>query len=128
MTQDNRDLMRRYGDAWKSGDFAGMQALMSDDVVLHLFGHSPLAGTFKGKGDLAGIVRIIQEMTDRVLLELHDMLVGDDHAVALVRERMGRHGSSFDLERVFVYHLGGGKITEIWIYDQDQSVIDAMWS
>lgn len=128
MNQANQDLMRRYGEAWTSGDAAGMQALMSEDVVLHLFGHSPLAGTFKGKHDLSRIVSLIQTMTDRRLLELHDMLVGNDHAVALVRERMERHGTALDAERVFVYHLDGGKITEIWIYDQDQDAVDAMWS
>ena len=128
MTESNRDLMRRYGEAWSAGDYAGMQDLMDDGVVLHLFGRSPLAGTFKGKEDLAGIVRIIQDLTDRTLLEIHDMLVSDEHAVALVRERMGRHDESLELERVFVYHFREGRIGEIWIYDQDQAAIDAMWS
>jgi hypothetical protein len=124
----NQDVMRLYADAWRAGDPVGMQALMSDDVVLHLFGHSPIAGTFKGKEDLSRIVRLLQEMTGRKLLELHEMLVGGDHAVALVRERMERHGNALDLERVFVYHLAEGKITEIWIYDQDQAAVDKMWS
>lgn len=128
MATTNEETMRRYGEAWSAGDYAGMQALMGDDVVLHLFGHSPLAGTFRGKKELADIVRIIQEVTDRQLIELHDILVGGDHAAALVRERMTRHGNTVELERVFVYHLRDGKITEVWIFDQDQVAVDALWS
>jgi len=124
----NEETMRRYGEAWKAGDYAGMQDLMDDDVVLHLFGHSAIAGTFRGKKELADIVRIIQELTDRQLVELHDVLVGGDHAAALVRERMTRHGNVVELERVFVYHLRDGKITEVWIFDQDQAAVDSLWS
>jgi ketosteroid isomerase-like protein len=124
----NEDVMRRYGEAWRAGNYAGMQDLMDDGVVLHLFGHSPLAGTFRGKKELADIVRIIQEITDRKLIELHDILVGEHHAAALVVESMKRHGKTVELERVFVYHLENGKITEVWIFDQDQNAVDALWS
>ena len=128
MATTNQETMRRYGRAWSEGDYAGMQELMDDDVVLHLFGHSPISGMFRGKKELADIVRIIQELTDRTLIELHDILVGDDHAAALVRERMTRHGNAVELERVFVYHLHDGKISEVWIFDQDQNAVDALWS
>lgn len=128
MSRKHEELMRRYAEAWTNGDSAGMYALMADDIVLHIPGRSPIAGVFKGKDDLIRLARIIREMTDRRLLELHELLVGENHAVALVRERMARAGVSLDLDRVFVFHLSEDAITEIWIYDHDSAAVDELWA
>lgn len=43
------------------------------------------------------------------VLEVHDMLVSEDHAVGLVRERAVRGDRTLDFDRVVVYHLRDGK-------------------
>ena len=124
----NADVMRRYADAWLAGDLAAMGEAVADDVVLHLFGHSPLAGAHRGKEALGAAIRRIQGLTNRKTLEIHDVLTGGDHAVILVTERFERDGRALDLARVFLYHLRDGKITEIYVYDEDQQAVDSFWS
>ena len=120
--------MRRYADAWLAGDLATMGEAVSDDVALHLFGHSPLAGTHRGKEALGTAIRRIQELTNRKTLEIHDVVTGGDHAMILVKERFERGDRTLDLSRIFLYHLRDGRITDIYVYDEDQSAVDEFWS
>ena len=47
------------------------------------------------------------------MVEVREVLLGAQHAVALVKERTVRGQRSLDFDRVNVYHLRGGKIGEI---------------
>jgi len=105
-----------------------MASSLTEDVALHLFGHSPLAGTHRGKDAVASTIRRIQGLTNRQTLEIHDVVGGGDHAVILVKERFENAGRTIDLSRVFLYHLRDEKITDIYVYDEDQAAVDSFWS
>jgi ketosteroid isomerase-like protein len=62
-----------------------------------------------------------------MLLEIHDVLASDDHAVMLARERWERDGRTLEVRRVFVYHIRDGKLAEAWAYDDDQRAVDEFW-
>jgi ketosteroid isomerase-like protein len=85
-----------------------------------------LAGDFSGKrAFLEHYGRVFAELEGSVeLAEVHDVLVGPEHAVALVKERAVRGERSLEFERVNVYRLRDGKITEIWPYDSDPYALD----
>ncbi len=61
---------------------------------------------------------------DSVRTEEHDLLVSEDHAVALATWHAERGGKTQSMNRVVVYHLEGDKITELWIVDEDQAAAD----
>jgi len=52
MTQPNEELARSEMDAALRGDFKGMLAYYSEDVVLHNLGRNALSGTYQGKDGL----------------------------------------------------------------------------
>ena len=86
MATANEETMRLYGTAWTEGDYAGMQSLMDDDVVLHLFGHSPVAGTFRGKKELADIVLLVPSDDTARIQEIH---LAVEHVICeMVEERL----------------------------------------
>ena len=122
------ETIRRYADAWLAGDTATMGSIMADDVSLHLFGHSPLAGTHRGKATVFEVIGKVQLLTNRKTIEIHDVLVGRDHAAILVRERFENSQGTLDLDRVFLYHLRDDRITDIYVYDEDQTAVDTFWS
>lgn len=62
------------------------------------------------------------------VVEVHDILVSDKHAVALVRERAIRGERSLDFNRVVVYHVRNGKIVETWSHDYDPYALDESWA
>jgi len=122
------ETIRRYADAWLAGDTATMGSIMADDVSLHLFGYSPLAGTHRGKATVFEVIGKVQLLTNRKTIEIHDVLVGRDHAAILVRERFENSQGTLDLDRVFLYHLRDDRITDIYVYDEDQTAVDTFWS
>jgi ketosteroid isomerase-like protein len=124
----NEAAIRRYCDAWKSGDLAALVDCYHDDLVLHYFGRSPLAGDHRGKPAALSVLARVGQLTGRRLLEIHDVLASDEHAVLLARERFERDGRELELNRVFVYHVRDGKLVEGWVYDEDQRVVDEFWS
>jgi uncharacterized protein len=99
-------------------------------VAVHVQGKNPLAGDFVGKqAFLEHYGRLFAELGGTMeLIEVHEVLIGTEHAVALVRERALRGVRSLDFDRVNVYRLQGGKIAEIWSYDSDPYALDEVWA
>jgi ketosteroid isomerase-like protein len=117
-------------EAWLRNDWDAALALWSDDIVHHVPGRHRLAGTFRGKqafldyyggvfADLQGTIEVI---------DVHDLLTTDDHAVMLVTERAIRGEQALDFQRVVVYHLADGLISETWSHDFDPYSLDEFWS
>ena len=125
---ENESVIRKYCEAWQTGDVATLVACYHDDVVLHYFGRSPLAGDHRGKAAALAALARVQHLTNRRLLEIHDVLASDDHAVILARERFERDGRRHDTNRVLVYPVRDGKLAECWLYDDDQRAVDEWWS
>jgi ketosteroid isomerase-like protein len=125
----NRELMDRYMAAWQSGDIAGVQACYGEDVVMHILGRSSHAGTYHGLVEWSEVIARIYNDTDGKadITEVHDVLVSDQHAVALVRERFCRGERCVDTDRVVVYELRDDLIREIWTYDSDPYAYDALF-
>jgi ketosteroid isomerase-like protein len=117
----NSEVMQRYVEAWERNDWEAATAIWADDIIHHVPGRSPLAGDFFGK-------QAFLDHYGRVFAELHDVLVSEDHAVALVKERAVRAERSLEFNRVVVYHLRDGKITETWSHDYDLYALDEFWS
>jgi len=120
----NQAALRRYCDAWLAGDLPAILDCYADDLTLHYFGRSPLAGDHVGKQAALAALFQVQQRTNRKLLAIHDVLASDDHAVVMARERFERDGKTCELNRVAVYHLRDGKLVECWIYDEDQRLVD----
>jgi hypothetical protein len=124
---ENEAAVRRYCDAWSRGDLAAIVDCYHDDLVLHYFGRSPLAGEHRGKAAALAVLARVQQLTNRRLLAIEDVLASDDHAVVLARERFERDGRVLEARRVLVYRVRDGRLVEGWIYDEDQRAIDAFW-
>ena len=124
----NEALMRRYMDAWQADDIETVMDCYSDDVVMIIQGRSRHAGTTRGKAEFsAAIGRIVGDSESAEIVEIHDVLVSDDHAVGLVRERFCSGGRCVDTDRVVVYELRAGKIAEIRTYDSDVYAYDGLY-
>jgi hypothetical protein len=124
----NEAVARRYCRAWREGDLATIVDCYHDDVVLHWLGRNPLAGQHRGKVAALAALGRMQQVANRRLVEIHDVLASDDHAVVLARERFERDGRQVETNRVLVYHCRDGKLAEAWIYDDDQRAVDDILS
>jgi ketosteroid isomerase-like protein len=130
MSEAIRSVMLLYRDAWLHNDWDAALDIWSDDIVHHVPGRHRLAGTFRGKQAFLDHYGAVFEALDATIevIDVHDFLASDDHAVMLVTERAVRSDRTLDFQRVVVYHLEHGKIVETWSHDFDPYALDEFWA
>jgi uncharacterized protein len=121
---DIRAAVRRYADAWAANDLRAIVDCYHDDVVFHYFGRSPLAGTHRGKAACLGVLKRVREATNRKLVSIRDVLVGEHFGLIVAIEQFERHGAAVEIERLLRYRVRDGKLAECWVYDEDQRLVD----
>ena len=124
----NHAVIAQYARAWQDGDAPTLVGLYHDEFTLHYFGRSPLAGDHVGKMAALQALAKVQRLTNRKVVKVHDVLAGPGHGAILGREHWSRDGRELDVERVLVFHLRDGKLSECWVYDDDQRAVDEFWS
>lgn len=124
------DLMRRYLDAIRGGDWDGALSLLADDVVLHVPGRSALAGIHRGRDAARAYIDAALARTHggEVEVELIDMLASEDRVALIVRERLGAGDGAVEFRRANVYTVRGGRIAEVWIFEADQYAVDDLFA
>ena len=129
MAHPNEDLARKGYQAFSTGDMDTLNELFADDVVWHLGGRSPLAGDYRGKDEVFGVLGKFAELSGGTFkLDVHDILANDEHVVALVKATAQRDGKSLDDNGVQVLHVKDGKVTESWFHPGDTYASDEFFS
>jgi uncharacterized protein len=122
------DLMRRYVDAARSGDWETASGFFAEDIALHIPGRSPFAGEHRGRDVAMAYIENARALSrdHEVELELVDMLASDERIALIVRERFALDGRVVDIRRANVYRVRGEEIVEIWIFEADQYAVDEL--
>jgi hypothetical protein len=102
--QQNIDLLNRYFTLMQSGEWAAVEAMYHEDIVLHMAGTTPASGRLAGKA----------MVTDDLIAEkVHGALVPDQIGFARAWKIM-----CADDERVVAIMEGGGPTRAGDLYDQ----------
>jgi ketosteroid isomerase-like protein len=130
MTQPNEDLVRAASAAFGRGDLGALQdQFFAADIVWHIAGTGPLAGDYEGAEQVMGLLGKIAALSGgTVRPELHDVLVSNDHTVALTTIRAERASRRLQLNLVHVIHAENGKATEVWTHSSDPAATAEFWS
>jgi uncharacterized protein len=128
LDSDLYSVLRRYADAWAANDLRTIIDCYHDEVVFHYFGHSALAGTHRGKAVCLAILKQVRDKTNRKLISIKDVSAGEHFGFIIAIERFERNGTSVEIERVLRYSVRDGKLSECWVYDEDQLLIDEYWA
>jgi uncharacterized protein len=124
----NVELFKRGYAAFQSGDLDTVRSLFDDDIVWHIPGRNHNSGDVKGVDNvLATFLQNMQETNGTFKVELHDVLGNDAHAVALATVSGEKDGKSLHDNYTHIVHVANGKITESWIFDEHQDVVDDFW-
>jgi ketosteroid isomerase-like protein len=121
-------LMRRYVDAMRRGDWDAGTAFFADDIVIRIPGRSAFAGEHRGRQAAVDYIAaaVARSRGHDVEVELVDTLVSGERIALLVRERFGHEGGTLEIARVNVYRVRGDRIAEIAIYEGDQYEMDEL--
>jgi hypothetical protein len=91
--EDVREVLTGYAAAWRDGD-PRLFDRSADDCRFHYFGSSDRAGTHVGKDACLTAMITVSQRAPRTLLEVVDVLAGEDgNGALLVRERIERDAS-----------------------------------
>lgn len=127
MPHPNETLIREFFELFARRDVSTAARLFSDDVVLHVPGRNPFSGIIYGREAwLRSLLKYAEAESAGITLsfEVHDVVGGDEHTVALLNILAEREGERFEWQRVAVYHIRDSAIREVWIHDVDQHAID----
>ena len=120
-----RRAVSGYAAAWLAGDRQAMLASYHDDFTLHYFGRNPLAGIHRGKPAALAILAEVTRRSNRKLSGIVAVLAGPERGALLVREIFRRDGKTAEVERLLVYAVRDELLSQCWVYDQDQALVDA---
>lgn len=123
-----RAAVTRYATAWLAGDRAAIAACYHDTFTLHYGGQNPLSGTHRGKAAALAALAEVARRANRKLLGIDDVMAGPHRGAILARESFSRNGRTATLERLLVYAISDGLLTECWVYDRDQALVDCYFA
>ena len=125
----NAKLVMRGFEAFATGDMDTMSEILAPDIKWHTPGNNMLSGDYEGLESVLELFgRVGQETAGTISNEVHAILADDEHAVALVKTTASRGGKSLDGAGAFVFHVSGGRATEVWNLIMDQAAADDFWS
>ena len=127
-TGDERTVIERYCTAWTNGDLATLVDCYAEDFVLHYFGTSRFAGDHVGRDAALGVLAEVSTIAPRELIAIDEVLTGPGAAAIVVREQLSRNGEIAQLRRVLRYRIEADQLAECWLYDEDQALVDRLWS
>ncbi len=112
MTHDDADILRQAYDAFRTQDMATLETLVSPRVRWHEAG---LEQPIEGREALAARFATASGLVSEI--DLHDVVAGDEHCVALVTAHLRKpDGDHVTYRAVEVVHVEDGMITERWAY------------
>ncbi len=123
---DVRSAIERYAKAWLAGDLAAIIDCYHDDFTLHYFGSNALSGDHVGKVAALSTLAEFGRRTQRRLQAIVATMAGPQRGAIIARERLGIGSAAVELERVFVYAVRDGRLSECWSYDAEQPLIDRL--
>lgn len=121
-------VISRYADAWRRGDIAEMLDCYHDDITVHYGGTSSFAGTHHGRDQLVQLLIETTRRSRRLLITIDQIDDHDTHGALFVTETMVPDDTVTTVVRALRYHTIDDRISECWLYDHDQHLVDQAWS
>jgi uncharacterized protein len=110
------------------GDVEGFgDILLSDDVVWHWPGRSSVAGEYRGKDAVLGLVREFHRAArDRLHVEPLDVLEGREYLMSFTHVTAERESERLDVVMADAMRFGSdGRVVEFWTLSNDQKAVDS---
>lgn len=127
MAQSGLDVVRAYYAAYGTGDMNRVAEFFTDDIVWHIPGHHPLAGTKRGKAEVLAFFRELGRGQFRAEVI---SLTGDDRTVVDIHRGWSNIPNAVNVDTIWAlqFTIEGGKIKEARNFSFDQHAADAFFT
>lgn len=124
--EENRKIIEDYYAAYGGGDMGEVATFFADDIEWHIPGHHPLAGTKRGKAEVAAFFAELGKSNFRA--ELIALMADENWVVDMHRGWSNREGeTNVDTLWVLAFRIEDGKIIEARNFSFDQAGADAFF-
>ena len=110
------------------GDVEGFaDTLLADGIVWHWPGRSSVAGDYRGRDEVIGLIRGFHELTQgRLRVEPVEILEGRDYLMSFTHVTAEQEGGHLDVMMADAMRFGeDGRVVEYWTLSNDQEAVDA---
>jgi ketosteroid isomerase-like protein len=124
-----REFHERQSRFYAGGEAEPLRELLTDDIVWHVPGRSPIAGDHEGIEAVMSYFerrRALARATFRV--HVHEVLASGDVVIQLAGGTAELGGGEVAWETVGVFRVREGKIAEGRLVPFDQYLFDEVWS
>jgi uncharacterized protein len=122
----------RYAHAWAAGDLATVVDSYATDIVVHYGGTSPFAGTHTGRDRFVEVLIETASRSSRELISVDQVHDDGETGAIFATERIlvGPPGDRrpVTIQRALRFRVADDRITECWLFDHDQHLLDRSWS
>ena len=125
MTEDHPDALayRRTADAFRAGD---RESLVAPEVVWHVPGEHPLAGTIRGRDALVAWLDEVRGLG--FWLTEEDVFASDRHVCAVSTMGARRDGVDVQTRVISIFRFKDERQVERWLYPDDAAAWNAIFS
>ena len=128
MSEDHPDAIayRRTADAFRAGDLDVVESLVAPEVVWHVPGDHPMAGTIEGREALLAWLARLRGIGFWVVE--CDVFASDQHVCAV--STMGARRDDVDLQTrvISIFRYRDGQQVERWVYPDDTATWNAIFA
>jgi len=125
----NVQRMRDGYDAFAKGDMAALRELMTEDVVWHVAGSTPLSGDYEGIDAVLAFFGETMEITGGSFrAEPRTLLSDDAYGAAPVNVTAHRGDRHLDVLNVQVARWRDGRVAEFWDTTTDTDASEAFYA
>ena len=130
MPPNAKSVIEAFYTAFEDNPFeASVAKFLVPDVVWHVAGSNPLAGTFIGIDEVLGAMRAYGQVSNHTLsLDTMTLLADEHHVVAIHDASATVSGFAYRAHEVDVFHLRRQQIEAFWSFSEDQEATDRLWS
>ena len=123
------ELHRRQGEMYAGGSIDSVLELLTEDIVWHVPGTSPIAGDHRGGQAVAAYFERRRQLAHATMRMLPGPLLADGDAVVQLVDGSAELGG----ERVYwrtagVYRIRAERVAEVWLVPLDLRLFDRLWS
>jgi uncharacterized protein len=124
-----RDFHDRQNRFYAGDDQGPVGAMLTDDAVWHVPGHSAIAGDYRGRDELLRYFAQRRKLAGATLrIEIRGVLADDQRTVILATGEIEHGGRTFAWGTTAIFRIAEGRIAECWVIPHDQDTYDEIWS
>ena len=127
----NVKLIKDVFEAYARRDLPVIAGFMAEDMVFHFPGRNPFSGDYEGRDATLRMLAQVGEIDGgKGQIDIHDVVGNDEHVAVLLTAHASRvdSGKELHVREIQIFHVNDGKITEQWVFSEDQRLNDEYWS